>query len=648
MSHPSDIQKELEQLIREKFGSRLNILSTTITTSDGSDLKDEPKGTHPPDKDDATAEDRDNDFHLRAFNKTPKEVKHYLDQYVISQDEAKKTLAIAICNHYNQILHHHRLSPEAKEDYIYAKQNVLLIGPTGVGKTYMIRQIAKLIDVPFVRADATKYSETGYVGGNVEDMIRDLVHQADDDITRAEYGIVYIDEADKLATTSQRSHDISGRGVQLNLLKLLEETEVDLRGGHDPVSQIQTIMEMHATGGGRPASKVINTKHILFILSGSFNGLAEIIAKRKSLNTIGFAHDSTPTTASSPPATDELLAQLKTEDLIKFGYEPEFVGRLPVRVFCRSLSVDDLFQILKTAQGNIVNQYCQALAAYDITATFKDSAFTEIAKQAYLEKTGARSLSTILDQSLKDFIYELPSVDVDKLTIDGQLIRDPQTVLATILAQAKPKAPRPPAQPHDKQAKDATNSQGTHGDKAADEEPGASVTQDELSQLLDPILYHQIKDSILAYPRYFLRRHGICINFDGECTEFLMHKFSGDTEAIQTYLNDQLQNFETTIKLVAYLRDATKITLSRASLEDPETTFQQWIQTAIEERETRKKPKSPRASAPTTSAAASSAAPPPAGAATKNAPTRKRKPQKSSPPAKTSTPTPPPESESSA
>lgn len=642
MSQPSDIQKELEQLIREKFGSRLNILSTTITTSDGSDIKDEPSTTQ--DTDDEAKTAQADDFHLRAFNKTPKEVKQYLDQYVISQDEAKKTLAIAICNHYNQILHHHRLSPEAKEEYVYAKQNVLLIGPTGVGKTYMIRQIAKLIDVPFVRADATKYSETGYVGGNVEDMIRDLVHQADDDITRAEYGIVYIDEADKLATTSQRAHDISGRGVQLNLLKLLEETDVDLRGGHDPVSQIQTIMEMHATGGARPASKVINTKHILFILSGSFNGLAEIIAKRKSLNTIGFAHDQTPSSSSSPPATDELLAQLKTEDLIQFGYEPEFVGRLPVRVFCRNLSVDDLFQILKTAQGNIVGQYSQALAAYDIKAEFKDSAFTEIAKQAYLEKTGARSLSTILDQSLKEFIYELPSVEVYKLTIDGKLIRDPQSVLTTILAKAKPKAPRQPdpieAQDHppDKDPKDDQDDADNNG--MLDHEPtadDASITQDELPEILDPILYHQMKESILAYPRYFSRRHGVRISFDGECTEFLMHKFSGETDSIQTYLNDQLQNFETTIKLVAYLRGETKITLSRASLEDPESTFQQWIKTAITNRETDQNIEALPAPSPPSSTGASSASPSPPEppAASKGT----RKPRKSSKPTKKSTPT---------
>ena len=580
MSNPSDIQKELEQLIREKFGSKLNILSTTATITTTDDNKDG-SSTGP------TKQQKDSDsddFHLQAFNKTPKEVKHYLDQFVISQDEAKKSLAIAICNHYNQILYHHRLSEDEKSDYVYAKQNVLLIGPTGVGKTYMIRQIAKLIDVPFVRADATKYSETGYVGGNVEDMIRDLVQQADDDITRAEYGIVYIDEADKLATSSHRSHDISGRGVQLNLLKLLEETEVDLRGGHDPVAQIQTIMEMHATGN-RPAPKMINTKHILFILSGSFNGLTDIIAKRKSINAIGFSdhnQNSTHTTHANPrpsPQSAELLAELKTEDLIKFGYEPEFVGRLPVRVFCRSLSVADLFEILKTAQGNIIKQYTQALAAYDIQAEFKDSAFQEIAKQAHLENTGARSLSTILDQALKDFIYELPSLKVNQLIIDGELIKNPQTVLAHVIQEATA-AMATEAQTQATQAHNKINH--------TTENPNNDQDNNDNNSDDDKAYYHQLKQAILAYPDYFQHKHGVEICFDISSMELLMSKYDGKTATIESYLNQQLKRFENTITLIAYLRADKSVLLTRESIENPETTFQEWIQTAVAQKEQEK------------------------------------------------------------
>lgn len=553
MTSPADIQKELEQIIREKFGSRLNILSTTITPVDSDDQE------HVSTKDTPPQEDKD-DFYLTAFHKTPKELKQYLDQFVISQDEAKKSLAIAICNHYNHIFFHHHLDEEDKEDMVYAKQNVLLIGPTGVGKTYMIRQIAKLIDVPFVRADATKYSETGYVGGNVEDLIRDLAQQAGDNINRAQYGIVYIDEADKLATASGMSHDISGRGVQLNLLKLLEETEVDLKGGHDPVSQIQTIMEMHATGG-KPSQKIISTKHILFILSGSFNGLAEIIAKRKSLNTIGFALNGSPSGITEQK--NDHFADLATEDLITFGFEPEFVGRLPVRVACHHLSVEDLFQILKTAEGNIIRQYQQAFAAYRIKAQFTDCAYREIAKKAHRENTGARSLSTILDQSLKDFLYELPSLQIDSLVIDGELIKDPKKVLASTIKDLPPKhKPKASAKPKSKK-------------KSAKKQPGPDQKTD------------QLKSALAEYSTYFHDKHGIKVTFDPYCMEYLGNHIE-ESDDFCEFLKYYLSKHETTIKLIAHLRDEDSIELDEISILRPKKTLQNWIQEAIAKREKQK------------------------------------------------------------
>ena len=200
------------------------------------------------------------------FGYKPRDVKAHLDRYVIKQEEAKKVLSVALCDHYNAV----REAFDGKEQSHYTKQNVMLIGPTGVGKTYLIRSIAELIGVPFVKADATKFSETGYVGGDVEDLVRDLVRQADGDVERAQYGIIYIDEIDKIASASEQQggRDVSGQGVQTTLLKLMEETEVPARAPHDMAGQIQAMMD--GARGSKKSGNTISTKHILFVVSGAF------------------------------------------------------------------------------------------------------------------------------------------------------------------------------------------------------------------------------------------------------------------------------------------------------------------------------------------------------------------------------------------
>src|SRR5205809_908420 len=342
---PEEFQRQLSDFVRQHFQQARG----------SSAPQPEPSGPH----ETSDTKPKTEPF---AFDYKPRQVKEYLDRFVIKQDDAKKVLSVALCDHY----HHVRLALEGKESPNYAKQNIILIGPTGVGKTFLIRNAADLIGVPFVKADATKFSETGYVGGDVEDMVRDLVRLADGDVTRAQYGIIYIDEIDKIAAANnQTGRDVSGRGVQTNLLKLMEETEVPARSPNDIAGQIQAMMEF--TQRGRKAPSTINTKHILFILSGAFGGLEKIIRQRLREATIGFAAKERPL-----ETTEDVLAHSQTKDFIDFGFEPEFIGRLPVRVVCHALNVDDLFLILKNSEGSIIRQYEQDFVAYGIAELFLD------------------------------------------------------------------------------------------------------------------------------------------------------------------------------------------------------------------------------------------------------------------------------------
>ena len=357
------------------------------------------------------------------FEKKPRDVKEYLDRFVIKQDEAKKVLSVALCDHY----HHVRLAMEGKEQPNYTKQNIILVGPTGVGKTYLVRSMAELIGVPFVKGDATKFSETGYVGGDVEDLVRELVRRADGDVKRAEYGIIYIDEIDKIAAAAGHStRDVSGRGVQTNLLKLMEETEVPARSQQDLAGQVQAMLE--AQMGRKKGASTINTKHILFIVSGAFDGLEKIIRRRMREATIGFG-------AKGREAGDqEALELVQTRDFIEFGFEPEFIGRLPVRVVCHPLAVDDLFTILKSSEGSIIRQYEQTFAAYGIDVLFHDGGLRKIAELAANEQTGARGLMTVCERVFRNFKYELPSTKIRHFEVTNELVENPPEALKKAVA----------------------------------------------------------------------------------------------------------------------------------------------------------------------------------------------------------------------
>ncbi|MFH0998539.1 MAG: AAA family ATPase [Pseudomonadota bacterium] len=560
--NPKEIEKEIGEFLAKKFGGSVKMVSQEMLPQE-----------NPLDASGKTPK-TENLFH---FNMKPEELITYLDQYIVKQDHAKAVLATKICTHFNRIKHAKSASDASHDMVGSIKNNVLMIGPTGVGKTYLIKLIAKKIGVPFVKGDATKFSETGYVGGDVEDLVRDLVREADDNIELAQYGIIYIDEIDKIAgSRNMIGADVSRTGVQRALLKPMEETEVDLKVPHDPISMLQEIERFRKTGSREKRS--VNTKNILFIMSGAFGDLTEIIHRRMTSHNIGFG-----AAAKTHQDRQDILSHVKSEDLIEFGFESEFVGRLPVRAIFERLTEADLFEILKNPNNPVILGKKLDFAAYNIDIKFDDPVLRILAQNAFMENTGARGLVSAVEKALLLFERRLPSSEVKKFPVTVSVLKTPEKALSKLMdMENNPDV----SDEFDRLAKHerAAIKVYLHANrKNLSEKYGLTLTPSRMDivtafyskNVMDVgHIIHKVKslyDEIKKIELSFYKKHDINIVLEDDAIDFIIEQLANPAIHIADFERQLSIDFELGLKLVREKTGKNRFFITRKALLEPET-----------------------------------------------------------------------------
>jgi endopeptidase Clp ATP-binding regulatory subunit ClpX len=553
-----ELEKELNEYLGKKYGDRIKLVVPMLFPKTGAG---EARGR---------GKKESKQLRTTRFDMKPEELEAYLNEYVVKQDDAKAVLATKICTHFNRINFLEKLKTSNRFEGVgHIKNNIIMIGPTGVGKTYLIKLIARKIGVPFVKGDATKFSETGYVGGDVEDLVRDLVYEAKGDLEWAQHGIIYIDEIDKIASSINLiGPDVSRTGVQRALLKPMEETEVDLKVPHDPISQLEAIEQYRKTG--KKEKRVVNTKNILFIVSGAFNGFEDIIKKRMRKEGIGFGAQ-----IRSKDERAEYLKHAKAEDLIEYGFESEFIGRLPVIVIFEKLEVEDLYHILKNPNNPIIIGKKRDFKSYGIEALYK------LAGRAFEEKTGARGLVSAVEKVLLKFEKKLPSTDIRRLVVTPAMVEDPAGELEKLLGGPQDESITARFDTLVKEEKEAITGIIKRRENELFRKYGMAIRDRRLDCVAERVVdgsldietvYGEIvaiERQIRDYEESFYKKHGIEIEFDEDATRKLT-ELGLDGKNVAAICQRLTEDFEHGFKLVRDRSGQSRFVLTGEAVDDPE------------------------------------------------------------------------------
>ena len=518
-------------------------------------------------------------FHSRGFKEieefslTPLELEEYLDRYVIGQKEAKALICTKICTHFHKIRHYY-LGAKRFPELEFVKNNILMIGPTGVGKTFIIKLISKKLGVPFVKGDATKFSETGYVGGDIEDLIRELYWEAREDLDRAQFGIVFIDEIDKIASSGEFTGgpDVSRTGVQRGLLKPLEETDVEIKFPQDAF-------------GGEPefASKkkkrpVLNTRFVLFVASGAFQGLDEIIKKRLNHSKLGFLAEALKDKGEKV----NYFSFVSPEDLVKYGFEREFVGRFPVIVVFDPLTEEELFYILANPNGSVLLNKKRDFKVYGIDVAFSNGALRAIAKEAGKSRTGARALYLVLERLLVEFERLLPSLGIKQLGVTEDLVKDPEGYLRELMDSPKRKRWKEDYQKaledEKKRAEDWINLRKTEDEMVLTPEKIRIIFELYKSQDVEILrAYEEVKFvwyQIKNYEKVFEHRTGIKIRFTEDAIDSIIEGVIKKNWGVFAYCEKVISRLEYKLRYLKEKEGGKVFYLTAEALKRPHSYFE--------------------------------------------------------------------------